>query len=346
MQSLLAKSYRYAFQNSIPLMATIELTHGCNFRCSHCYNFDRTIISHKPTGNEDLLSLEEVFHLIEELHKLGTLIVNLTGGEASLYPKLDLVIKKCRSLNMEPRIKTNAANLSPKLMDQLFKAGLAGMDVSLYGFSEKVYVDFTRTKDAFKKVIENILYAKELGLEVIGSIILHRDNVIELSDMIHFFKSHNLQFNVGTEITERYDDSIGAKNYEITKEQYKALLQSEHKEFFEHRNEEKSLQCSCARSVIGIGKNGDVYPCIGAPIKSGNIREAKLTEIWKNSKELIKIRELEFSDYKACNTCDFIESCNRSSGSIFINTGVYTGCDEKTLEQAKLRSELTSNKNT
>ena len=59
-----------------------------------------------------------------------------------------------------------------------------------------------------------------------------------------------------------------------------------------------------------------------------------------------KVYNAHVPDYKACNTCDFIESCNRSSGSIFINTGVYTGCDEKTLEQAKLRSELTSNKNT
>jgi radical SAM protein with 4Fe4S-binding SPASM domain len=172
------------------------------------------------------------------------------------------------------------------------------------------------------------------------NLILHRYNIHELKLMIEYCQSNNLAYQFSTEITERYDNSLGAKDFEITNEQFENLLAGEFSELFMHNNVEKSLQCSCARSVCGISSTGEVYPCIGAPIPSGNLRSKSFSEIWKNSTVLNGIRNLKFEDFKECNSCPQIDYCNRSSGSIYSNTKEYTGCDSITLSQATSRNEF------
>jgi len=91
--------------------------------------------------------------------------------------------------------------------------------------------------------------------------------------------------------------------------------------------------------VVGISFTGKVFPCIGAPIIAGDLRRDSFGNIWKNSPEFKKIRNLKASDFKSCETCNVIDYCQRSSGAIYCDTGDYTGCSESTLSAAKIRSE-------
>jgi radical SAM protein with 4Fe4S-binding SPASM domain len=77
--------------------------------------------------------------------------------------------------------------------------------------------------------------------------------------------------------------------------------------------------------VAGISAFGDVYPCIGAPIASGNLRRQSFHEIWSGSPQLNWIRGLRLDDFPTCKSCEHISHCRRSSGTIYNNTGQYTG---------------------
>ena len=101
-------------------------------------------------------------------------------------------------------------------------------------------------------------------------------------------------------------------------------------------------QCQCARTNCGVGQDGTVYPCIGAPIPSGNLHQESFKIIWETSSEFQKIRKLGAKDFKSCGPCSYQSHCQRSSGSMFTNTGNYTGCDPWVLEQAKLLKELSA----
>ena len=133
--------------------------------------------------------------------------------------------------------------------------------MSLYGFSQSVYKNFTGI-DRFEDVLSGILRAKELGIETWVSLILHRDNVDQLKDMVTFCQENELRFAMSIEITDRYDGSSGMGLHQITDEQYIELITGEFKDYFAVDNRDHALQCSCARSIIGIGSNVDVYPCI------------------------------------------------------------------------------------
>jgi len=93
--------------------------------------------------------------------------------------------------------------------------------------------------------------------------------------------------------------------------------------------------------VVAIASNGDVYPCIGAPIPSGNLRERPFAEIWRDSPQLQRIRDLALDDFEACKPCPDRPYCRRSSGVVYVNTGNYTGADEWTCMEASILHQLT-----
>lgn len=335
--NILESTLKYAYKNSIPIIATIEVTQICNFSCRHCYNFDRINLEKHPLSQLAMTPMR-ILHLIDELSNAGTLFLNLSGGEALANPEIFSYIQRARKNHMEVRLKTNAALINEKMAQKLSLAQVCGVDISLYGISDDSYEKLTNSKNALTKVIQAIDLLKSNNIDTNISIILHRHNVHELEKMIDFCNSKNLPYQISTEVTGRYDGTNDSRQYEITNEQFESLLNSKYGHYFQSDVPKGSYQCSCARSICGISFSGEVYPCIGAPIASGNITNSSFEMIWKNSSELNKIRNLKTSDFTSCVNCDVQEKCNRSSGSIYINTGNYTGCDQVTLDQAKIRA--------
>ena len=47
----------------------------------------------------------------------------------------------------------------------------------------------------------------------------------------------------------------------------------------------------------------------------------------------------KFKDFDECSKCSLITKCSRSSGSAYINTKKYTGCDPTALTYARARSK-------
>ncbi len=342
--SIIQEFLKKASNECIPLVTTIEITQGCNYKCHHCYNFDRT--KEMPEAiKENALKPEEILSIIDQVAASGAFYINFTGGEALLHPHLEDFIKRARTHHLEARLKTNGSLLTVIRCEKLDLAGLASIDISLYGFSETSYQKLTGKEGMFGKTIDGIKNAIAQGFNVNINIILHRYNIDEIKQMADFCIDHKVAFQFSTEITERYDDSSGSKDFEITTKQFQEQLAGEYAEVFMTLNPDKALQCSCAKSVCGISYSGEVFPCIGAPIASGNLREKTFAEIWKNSEVLNKIRNLKRDDFKSCQTCEYIEFCSRSSGSIYTNTKEYTGCDSSTLQQAKIRHGFFKNQN-
>jgi radical SAM protein with 4Fe4S-binding SPASM domain len=333
--SLIDKSFGSAFNSCTPLVATIEITQNCNFKCLHCYNFDRSKPMPKDIRDAQL-DPAQIIQTIDALAGLGTLYINISGGEALLHPHIGDFIKRIKSHNMEPRLKTNGFSLVDKI-PFLKSCGVNSVDISLYGSSDESYKHFTGVNNGYSKTVTAIKECVKNDIDLNVNIILQRNNVDELEEMTKMCEDNLVNFQVSTETTERYDSSDGARDLEITDKQFESLLLGPYGHMFMVNNTERALQCSCARSVIGIGSNGDVYPCIGAPIISGNIKNNSLKSIWKNSDELNKIRNLKQESFKECATCDVIDYCSRSSGTCYVNSGNYTGCDPRYIAQATIR---------
>lgn len=346
--SLFSEMALNAYRSNVPFFTTIELSQDCNLRCSHCYNFDRTRDQevHKRSGRS--LSVNEWKKVISEIIDAGGFVICFTGGEVTLVSYLWELIDFVHSKNAMVKIKTNGTTFSQRFMSQIKKHRPDSIELSIYGMSEESYSKFTGRSGMFLKMsegVENILKTDSI-LNI--NFILNRFNAHEVDEMISFANKFNLTFSFSDEITKRYDDTDSSLDFNLTDDQYFKLLNSKNAKYFKinHDLNNHRFQCSCAKSVCGVGYNGDIYPCIGAPIKAGSVLDSDFVEVWNESPVFNEIRQITNESFKDCVKCDLAQFCNRSSGSTYVNTKNYYGCDPVSKSFASIRkihmSEISS----
>lgn len=150
-------------QKPVPLDIAFELTHRCNLDCCYC---DR----HQPADDE--LSTEEVLQFVSDFHALGTSGISFDGGEALMRKDLPEIVDHTKKLGIEVRLNSNGILIPKKL--SLIK-NVTKVKVSLDGTAE--YHDSMRGKGSFMKAVEGVRAAKDAGVKVELTCVLHRENL-------------------------------------------------------------------------------------------------------------------------------------------------------------------------
>lgn len=105
-----------------PVMAHIIPMRRCNLSCTYCNEYDDFS---KP------VPLTTMRERIDHLHRLGTTIVTISGGEPLLHPELDDLIRYIRSKGMITGMITNGYLLTAERIRRLNHAGLDHMQISI-----------------------------------------------------------------------------------------------------------------------------------------------------------------------------------------------------------------------
>jgi radical SAM protein with 4Fe4S-binding SPASM domain len=318
----------------VPLFTTIELTLKCNLHCVHCYNFDRS--APMPVGEE--LRPEEILALLDELAAAGCLEVSFSGGEALLHPHLDDFVIRAREHLCAVRLKTNAMALTEVRAKRLNDLGVYTVDVSLYGASPATHDAFTTLPGSFLKTLAGARTARDAGMRVSLSFCLTRHNATEIGAMVALAETEGMGYTIDPQLTARYDGTTSSLDHRVDHETLEALYRGPLAEAVGQPTcrLDTDLSCSCARAVAAVSSTGEVYPCIGAPLASGNVRDGGFTRVWRESPVLNRIRGLGLDDYPKCGTCPDRGFCRRSNGVTYVNTGDYTGADPWTCGEAAI----------
>lgn len=332
-----------ALKNCVPLFVSLELTQKCNFSCRHCYNFDRTAAPPPPGSSKSkpVPTLEDWKRVLQQIKKTGGLFLSFTGGEVLLSPYLLPLLECAGELGFSSRLKSNAALITEAWAKKLKKLRVEQIEVSFYGIDQTTHDSFTGTQSKLRSVQEGIIQAKKAGLDLMINIILHRGNIKEYPKMKSWIESQGLDFQVSFDMTTRHDGTDGSLDHRVSvKELEELFFSKEGQSLLPKKNLTGNIQCGCARINCGIGQDGSVYPCIGAPILSGNILEEDFQRIWESSSVFQEIRGLRSQDFKTCHKCPDRYYCQRSSGLMYLNTGDYTGAEEATCETAALIKKM------
>jgi MoaA/NifB/PqqE/SkfB family radical SAM enzyme len=105
-----------------PIVAQIIPTRRCNLACTYCNEFDK---HSQPVPKNEML------RRIDKLAELGTSIVTFSGGEPTLHPDLDELIRRVRHNGAIATIITNGYFLTPDRIEGLNKAGLDHLQISI-----------------------------------------------------------------------------------------------------------------------------------------------------------------------------------------------------------------------
>jgi MoaA/NifB/PqqE/SkfB family radical SAM enzyme len=119
MTRVIARAFTTPFA---PTLAQIVPIRRCNLSCAYCNEFDKT---------SEPVPLDVMLRRIDDLARLGTQMVELSGGEPLLHPQLEAIVRRIRERGMVAGLLTNGFLLTPARIDSLNRAGLDRLQISI-----------------------------------------------------------------------------------------------------------------------------------------------------------------------------------------------------------------------
>lgn len=156
-----------------PIMAHIIPIRRCNLACTYCNEFDDFS---KP------ISTEVMFERIDNLGRLGTSIITISGGEPLLHPDLDQIITRIRRTGAVTGMITNGYLLTADRIQRLNRAGLDHMQISI----DNVMPDDVSKKSLkvldrkLQLLADNALFHVNIN-SVVGGGIKHPDDALVIA---------------------------------------------------------------------------------------------------------------------------------------------------------------------
>ncbi|MCQ9205255.1 MAG: radical SAM protein [Omnitrophica bacterium] len=320
-------------KNNIPVHASFELTWKCNTNCLHCYQ-------NPYQGNE--LKLEEIKDILDQLAKAGCLFLTFTGGEPLMREDFLDIARYAYEKKFALELKTNGTLIDSYMAKQINKLNFLEVDISIYGASTKTHDSITQSQGSFTKVISAVKYLKAQGLQVWLMLTLMKQNIEELGRVQLLADELGVNFFYSPQVYAKHDKGKQPLEFRLSDSDLKSLyLRDKEKELAFFKEPQKpGLICQFGRTACTINPLGEVYPCVGAPISAGNLREQPFKDVWQKSHFLQDIRLLKRSDLEKCSSCRVSSYCFRCPGAAFLEEGDIKASYKEACRLAKIKKEV------
>jgi GTP 3',8-cyclase len=168
----------------------VSVTDRCNFRCLYCLPHGEPPIA--PINQ--MLSYDEIEHIVGIFVSLGIKKVRLTGGEPMVRQDLEKLIQKLSAISgiKDLSLTTNGYFL-PTRARRIKDAGLHRITISLDSLKPDTFKKMTGV-DALHGVLDGINAAKGVNLSPIkvNAVIVRHHNEDEVVDFAAFAREHDI----------------------------------------------------------------------------------------------------------------------------------------------------------
>ena len=297
-----------------PYTLIAELTYKCPLRCVYCSN------PLDYARHDQELDTETWRRVFREAEALGVVQVHLTGGEPLVRSDLEPLIEEARALDLYTNLITSGIPLTRERLARFRQLGLDAVQVSVQDVAAPAS-DRIAGLRSFDRKLAVARWVKELGFPLTLNVVLHRDNLDHLEEVVALA------------------ESLGADRLELANTQYlgwallnrPALLPTraqldrarrtaaEAKQRLKGRMEvlfvlpdyysefPKACMDGWGRRFILVSPDGLALPCHVAHTLPGNtfenVREHPLEEIWRDSPGFNRYRGEEWMP-EPCRSCD------------------------------------------
>lgn len=297
-----------------PYTLVAELTYACPLRCVYCSN---------PVDyarHADALDTAAWLEVLRGAEALGVVQLNLTGGEPLLRKDLEALVAEAERLQLYTNLITSGIPATRERLARLRDLGLDNVQISVQDVAAPG-ADRIAGRRVFDRKLRVARWVKELGLPLTLNIVLHRENLERVEEMIAFA------------------EALDADRLELANTQYlgwalvnrKALLPSAEqlararataaaaRERLKGRMEilfvtpdyyvERPKACmdGWGRRFLLVSPDGLVLPCHLAHTLPGllweSVRQRPLADIWRDSTALNAFRGEAWMP-EPCRSCD------------------------------------------
>jgi radical SAM protein with 4Fe4S-binding SPASM domain len=317
MSALMQELGNRAIDLGIPLGVQLDLTYRCNERCVHCY------LDHEDRGEMDTAEVKDV---LGQLAEAGTFFLTLSGGEIFMRPDLFEIIEHARRLTFSVKLKTNAVMITRAKAARVAALGVESVQVSLYSHKAGVHDGITKLPGSFRRTLAGARALRAAGVRVSFANVLMKHNADDYPEVRALAERMDIEYKADATITPMMDGdrSVLALNVD------QAKLASIYRDDAMVGNADEycappagppgaedalnSLPCSAGHSAAYISPYGEVFPCVQFPLLTGNVREQRFAEIWRNSPQLADVRSIRLAHLQGCSSCVHGSSCSRCPG--------------------------------
>lgn len=297
-----------------PLWILLELTHKCPLECPYCYN------QLDFAKNNDLMTKEDWFKVIEEARELGAVQIGFSGGEPLLNKDLPELVKKASDLGFYTNLITSGVGAEKGIVQKLKEAGLKNIQIGIQSHDRDVVSKLTNNKTAFDQKVQFAKEVKEAGMQIVVNATIHKvnighvDKIIEFADNIgaHYLELANVQYygwaleNIDKLLPSKEQIDEAKRLTDI----YRDNKDNQMKVFFVvpdyHAIRPKACMNGWGSTFLTINPEGDALPCNMAntlPIKFPNVKDYSIKDIWNRSNSFNYFRGDEWMS-EPCRTCD------------------------------------------
>ena len=265
----------------------------CNQKCLFCYAAGQ----HMAKTQE--LTTQQWMQVIDRLDAARVPMVTFTGGEPTLRTDIAQLVDHAK--RMVTRLNTNGVNLTPELVQQLKKAGLDSVQVTLYSHDAQVHNALVGC-DHHAETVQGIRNAVAAGLDISINTPLCKKNA-DYTKTLEWIHGLGVRFVTVSGLICTGMAGINHAEYDLSSEELYEILKAA-KAFCNTREMEMDFtspgliepekleelgmhipMCGACLSNMAIAPDGTVVPCqswLGADSALGNILTDPFKKIWKH----------------------------------------------------------------
>lgn len=304
--------YQAAIKRNEPFKVYFEITHNCNFRCQHCY------IQEKVRMQENVfLDKQIIIKTIDELKRLGTHEIVITGGECTLHKDFLEIIQYICNQGFKLVILTNGNLITDTFVQIIKNIPIADIRISIYG-KQKMHDEMTCVNGSFQKSLNALkMLRKEKGIGT-ATILVTKDNYEELDELAGMFKENEIEYDFNAFIFPTTEQNMSPTNYRI---------ENVINEFVE----KYVINCSGSKCAAGISRfrvdpHGNVSPCdLLKHEKLGNLYDKSIEDIINSEERTQWLNKLNYIiNHNACSKCEDKTFCSCCLGLIYMEHHDYS----------------------
>ena len=291
-----------------------EIINKCNLRCSHCGS------SCLSDGQQ--LSVDDIRRTLITINDDKPMVC-VTGGEPLLHPDFFGIIDQINKMGFKWGMTTNGTLIDEKKAEDLARAQIATVSVSLDGMEES-HDKLRGYKGAWELAVRGLSSLIKAGIEPQVTTVCHRGNIEDIEELYELINSMGITSwrVINVEPIGRACESDGMM---LDEKQFRWLLSFIRSKRFDNtcdmevtygcshylglENErmvrEHYFLCGAGLLTASVRSNGDICACLDIENRSelvqGNIKNDNFLNVWINKFKEFRYDRTEYSS--KCRDC-------------------------------------------
>jgi len=177
-----------------------EVTPRCNLSCRYCYvPWDAPHPRLEAPADDHFDQADRTLAVLLKQARVGS--VTMTGGEPMLQQRLPELALRCRLAGCAVNVITNGTVGTPATYAPLAKLGVSLFELPLHARDPEIHDGLAAQPGAHALVLESVAALRDLGAEVVGVIVLTRENAAQVADTLAF----HAELGIGRTMLNRFN---------------------------------------------------------------------------------------------------------------------------------------------